>query len=63
MSTEAAAQKRPVELEASWLRLLREEFDSDYMRQLRVFLGEEKQSGRQVFPPGIDMFNALNSTK
>ena len=62
MSTEAAAQKRPVELEASWLRLLREEFDSDYMRQLRVFLREEKQSGRQVFPPGSDMFNALNST-
>ena len=62
MSTEAAAQKRPVELEASWLRLLREEFNSDYMRQLRVFLREEKQSGRQVFPPGSDMFNALNST-
>ncbi|MFZ8990309.1 MAG: uracil-DNA glycosylase, partial [Pseudohongiellaceae bacterium] len=62
MSTEAAAQKRPVELEASWLKLLREEFDSDYMRQLRVFLREEKQSGRQVFPPGSDMFNALNST-
>ena len=62
MSTEAAAQKRPVELEASWLKLLREEFDSDYMRQLRVFLREEKQSGRQVYPPGSDMFNALNST-
>ncbi len=62
MSTEAAAQKRPVELEASWLKLLREEFDSDYMRQLRVFLREEKQSGRQVYPSGSDMFNALNST-
>ena len=62
MSAEATAQKRPVELEASWLSLLRDEFDSHYMRQLRVFLREEKQNGRQVFPPGSDMFNALNST-
>lgn len=62
MSAEATHQKRPVELEASWLRLLRDEFDSHYMRQLRVFLMEEKQSGRQVFPSGSDIFNALNST-
>ena len=62
MSTEAVAQKRPVELEASWLSLLQDEFDSHYMRQLRVFLREEKQNGRRVFPPGSDMFNALNST-
>ena len=62
MSAEATAQKRPVELEASWLSLLRDEFDKHYMRQLRVFLREEKQNGRQVFPPGSDMFNALNST-
>ena len=62
MSTEMIAQKRPVELEASWLGLLRDEFDSHYMRQLRAFLMEEKQSGWQVFPSGRDMFNALNST-
>ena len=62
MNAEATAHKRPVELEASWLRLLRDEFDSHYMRQLRVFLMEEKQSGRQVFPSGSDIFNALNST-
>ena len=51
-----------MELEASWLSLLRDEFDKHYMHQLRVFLREEKQNGRQVFPPGSDMFNALNST-
>ena len=62
MITEMTAQKRPVELEASWLGLLRDEFDSHYMRQLRAFLMEEKQSGWQVFPSGRDMFNALNST-
>ena len=56
------AQKRPVELEASWLGLLEDEFDSHYMRQLREFLMEEKQSGSQFFPSGSDMFNALNST-
>ena len=62
MITEMTAQKRPVELEASWLGLLRDEFDSHYMRQLRAFLMEEKQSGWRVFPSGRDMFNALNST-
>ena len=62
MITEMTTQKRPVELEASWLGLLRDEFDSHYMRQLRAFLMEEKQNGWQVFPSGSDMFNALNST-
>ena len=62
MNTEAAGQMRSVVLEASWLALLRDEFESNYMLKLRAFLLEEKRSGRQVFPPGSEMFNALNST-
>lgn len=51
-----------VQLEASWKALLQPEFEREYMRQLRAFLLQEKQAGKQVYPAGKDMFNALNST-
>ncbi len=51
-----------VQLEASWKALLQPEFEREYMRQLRAFLLHEKQAGKQVYPAGRDMFNALNST-
>lgn len=51
-----------VQLDASWKALLQPEFEHEYMRQLRAFLLQEKQSGKQVYPAGKDMFNALNST-
>ena len=52
----------PVQLEASWLRRLRSEFDQEYMKDLKHFLLEEKQAGKTVYPPGDKMFNALDST-
>jgi len=52
-----------VQLEASWKALLQPEFEREYMQQLRAFLLQEKQAGKQVFPAGRDMFNALNSTQ
>lgn len=51
-----------VQLEASWKALLQPEFEREYMQQLRAFLLQEKHAGKQVFPAGKDMFNALNST-
>jgi uracil-DNA glycosylase len=53
---------RPVQLESSWQAVLKDEFEQDYMRQLRVFLQREKQAGKQLHPPGPLIFNALNST-
>lgn len=53
---------RPVQLEASWLRLLEPEFRQPYMQELRTFLQREKQSGKQIFPPGDKIFNALDTT-
>ncbi|MFC4210321.1 uracil-DNA glycosylase [Pedobacter lithocola] len=49
-------------LEPGWLAVLEEEFDKDYMKNLKAFLTEEKQKGHQVFPKGSDIFNALNTT-
>lgn len=56
------SQTRPVKLEASWLARLEAEFEQPYMAKLRAFLLEEKQARRTVYPPGPDIFNALNAT-
>ncbi|RZK40129.1 MAG: uracil-DNA glycosylase [Pedobacter sp.] len=49
-------------LTPSWLDLVGEEFEKPYMKDLKAFLVEEKQSGTTVFPKGSDIFNALNHT-
>jgi uracil-DNA glycosylase len=51
-----------LKLEESWKERLRQEFEQDYMLTMRAFLLEEKQAGKQIFPAGNDIFNALNST-
>lgn len=33
------------------------------MRQLRVFLQQEKSLGKEIYPSGDEIFNALNATK
>jgi len=51
-----------IELESSWLKVLGEEFDKDYMVRLKKFLKEEKESGKKIYPKGSDIFNAFNKT-
>jgi len=51
-----------IKLESSWRVLLEDEFDKGYMRALREFLVAEKRRGKQIYPPGGEIFNALNST-
>ncbi|MEE4283071.1 MAG: uracil-DNA glycosylase, partial [Pseudomonadales bacterium] len=51
-----------VQLEASWQNLLGEQFEQPYMQQLSSFLRAEKARGAQIFPPGKQMFAALNLT-
>jgi len=59
--TEAGAAAE-VRLEESWRQRLLPEFSQDYMLQLRAFLKQEKHAGKQIYPPGGQIFNALNST-
>jgi len=49
-------------LEPGWLAVLEEEFEKDYMKNLKSFLQEEKNNGATVYPKGTDIFNALNTT-
>ena len=43
------------QVEASWLKVLRPEFDKEYMKQLKLFLVEE-QKRHVVYPPNAEMF-------
>ena len=58
----AAEADRKVQLEPSWQAVLQQEFTKPYMQELRTFLLQEKQAGKAVYPPGPQIFNALNST-
>lgn len=49
-------------IEASWKAKIGSEFDQPYMQDLRAFLVREKQSGKQIFPPGSLWFEAFNRT-
>ena len=49
-------------LEASWLEVLKEEFEKPYMIQLREFLKKEKESGQIIYPKNADIFNAFAKT-
>ncbi|MBB3464877.1 MULTISPECIES: uracil-DNA glycosylase [Rhizobium] len=51
-----------VTLEESWKTALAGEFASPYMQQLKIFLVEQKQLGRRIFPKGGEYFRALDLT-
>jgi uracil-DNA glycosylase len=59
---ESGAGMQGVQLEPSWLQRLAPEFAQPYMQDLRSFLRQEKAAGRQIYPPGSQIFNALDST-
>lgn len=50
-----------VQLEASWLAVLKDEFDKDYMKNLKTFLVEEQQQ-HTVYPPNAEIFAAFDHT-
>ncbi len=50
-----------IQLEASWLAVLKDEFDKDYMKKLKTFLVEEQQQ-HTVYPPNSEIFAAFEHT-
>jgi len=54
--------RNSINLEKSWLKVLEEEFNKQYMRELKAFLINEKGRGKQILPKGSLWFNSLNST-
>lgn len=49
-------------MEASWLERLGPEFEKPYMKSLEVFLAQEIESGKVVYPPFSQIFNAMCQT-
>lgn len=58
----ARTDSRSVQLEPSWLAHLGAEFEQSYMTELRAFLAAEKRAGKNIFPPGAEIFNAFAHT-
>jgi uracil-DNA glycosylase len=60
--SEAAWVADNINLHPAWLELLRTEFSSAYMQQLKSFLLAEKSAGKRIFPTGGEWFRALDLT-
>src|SRR5699024_10300492 len=54
--------RRDVQLESGWKRVLGDQFEQPYMKDLKAFLRREKQAGETLYPPGPDIFRAFNET-
>jgi len=53
---------KKIQLDESWLSRLEDQFELPYMQKLREFLITRKQHQAVIYPPGSQIFNALNST-
>jgi uracil-DNA glycosylase len=51
-----------VRLEASWKQRIGDYLDRPDMLALSTFLREEKTHGKEIYPPGPDIFNAFEHT-
>ena len=51
-----------INLESSWLKILNDEFEKPYMKNLSIFLNSEKKKNKIIYPSGSKIFNALNLT-
>lgn len=45
-----------------WAQVLKPEYKKDYYRELYRRVNEEYASGRTIFPPADDIFNAFHLT-
>lgn len=51
-----------ININKSWLGPIGEEFDKDYMKEVKLFLKEELKSGKTIYPHGKDIFQAFDKT-
>ena len=51
-----------IQLEGSWLELVGDVFDQNFMKDLREFLVNTKKEKTLIYPPGEEIFRAMNST-
>jgi len=51
-----------IQIEESWKKELKEEFEKTYFQHIITFLRAEKASGKIIYPPGPLIFNAFKQT-
>lgn len=51
-----------VKIEASWKKVLKEEFKKPYFTQIVQHLKTEREQGKTIYPPGPLIFNAFDKT-
>jgi len=57
-----ACETKAVQLGLGWKQALEAEFNEPYMQALKIFLQQEKQQGKTIYPKGRDIFSAFNYT-
>ncbi|MEE2774125.1 MAG: uracil-DNA glycosylase [Pseudomonadota bacterium] len=53
---------RKIIIEETWKKKLKQEFDSDYMKELSLFLRTEKKEGKILYPPAHLIFKCFYYT-
>ncbi len=53
---------KEVQIEESWKKILREEFEKEYFIQLKKELKAYKKAGQMIYPPGPMIFHAFDLT-
>src|SRR3954470_24559862 len=51
-----------VKIEASWKKVLEDEFKKPYFKQITEHIKTEKAQGKTIYPPGPLIFNAFEKT-
>jgi uracil-DNA glycosylase len=51
-----------MKLHPSWNKILKSEFDADYMQELNEFLDSERSEGKTIYPIDEEVFSAFNET-
>lgn len=51
-----------VQIEDSWKKVLKDEFEKTYFQHITTFLKAEKAAGKIIYPPGPLIFNAFKLT-
>jgi len=51
-----------INIHPSWHKVLEDEFDKEYFKEIKAYLVEEYNAGHTVYPPGQLIFNAFNTT-
>ena len=51
-----------IQIEESWKKVLKDEFEKNYFQHIITFLKAEKALGKIIYPPGPLIFNAFKQT-